>query len=81
MQCDRCTGEALTKAGRTAAVVSSGLELSAASGSPRGRRRPSAATAFPDEIIALAVRCFLRFRLLAAGLDEFGKLVSADGPA
>ena len=71
MQCDRCAGEMFTKAGRDRLgrqlwrCQACGRRLTARSASAfRGYR-------FPDEIIALAVRWYLRFRLSYADVAEW----------
>jgi len=63
MQCQRCAGGAFTKAGRDR----SGRQLYCCGDCGR-RQTPRSASAFrgyrfPDDIIALAVRWYLRFRL------------------
>jgi hypothetical protein len=63
MQCQRCAGAALTKAGRDR----SGRQLYCC-GTCRRRQTPHSAAAFggyrcPDDIIAPVVRWYLRFRL------------------
>jgi len=70
MQCDRCGGEQFTKAGRDRQARqlyrcgACGRRLTARSRSAfRGYR-------FPDDIIALAVRWYLRYRLPYADLAE-----------
>ena len=70
MRCDRCGGERLTRAG----LDRSGRQLHRCAAC--GRRlttRSAAATCgyrFPDEVVALAVRWYLRFRLSYADLAE-----------
>ena len=70
MQCDRCTGEQFTKAGRDRQgrqlyrCAACGRRMTVRSRSAfRGYR-------FPDEVIALAVRWYLRFRLSYADVVE-----------
>ncbi len=70
MQCERCGGEQFTKAGRDRQARQlyrcrvCGRRLTARSISAfRGYR-------FPDDVIALAVRWYLRFRLPYADLAE-----------
>ena len=73
MQCDRCASETFTKAGRDRLgrqlwrCQACGRRLTARSASAFSGYR------FPDEVIALAVRWYLRFRLSSAdvGLDPF----------
>ena len=71
MQCDRCAGEAFTKAGRDRLgrqlwrCQVCGRRLTARSASAFSGYR------FPDEIIALAVRWYLRFRLSYADVAEW----------
>src|SRR5919201_4623072 len=71
MQCDRCVGEAFTKAGRDRLgrqlwrCQTCGRRLTARSASAFSGYR------FPDEVIALAVRWYLRFRLSYADLAEW----------
>src|SRR5919199_6758665 len=71
MQCDRCAGEAFTKAGRDRLgrqlwrCQVCGRRLAARSGSAFSGYR------FPDEIIALAVRWYLRFRLSYVDLADW----------
>ena len=70
MQCDRCRGEQFTKAGRDRQgrqlyrCQACGRRITARSGSTFSGYR------FPDEIIALAVRWYLRFRLPYADVAE-----------
>ncbi len=70
MQCDRCGGEDFTKAGqdRQARQLyrcrACGRRLTARSSSAFSGYR------FPDDIIALAVRWYLRFRLPYADISE-----------
>ena len=71
MRCDRCAGETFTKAGRDRfgrqlwRCQSCGRRLTARSASAFSGYR------FPDEVIALAVRWYLRFRLSYADLAEW----------
>src|ERR671932_2353367 len=71
MQCDRCASEAFTKAGRDRfgrqlwRCQSCGRRLTARSASAFSGYR------FPDEVIALAVRWYRRFRLSYADLAEW----------
>lgn len=71
MQCDRCSGETFTRAGRDRsgrqlwACRQCGRRLTARSASAFSGYR------FPDEVIALAVRWSLRFRLSAADVAEW----------
>ena len=71
MQCDRCAGEAFTKAGRDRLgrqlwrCQVCGRRLTARSASAFSGYR------FPDEIIALAVRWYLRFRLSYVDLADW----------
>jgi len=71
MQCDRCAGETFTKAGRDR----SGRQLWARSQCGRRLTARSASAfsgyRFPDEVIALAVRWYLRFRLSYVELTEW----------
>ncbi len=88
MQCDRCTSEHVTKAGRDR----QGRQLYRCKGCrrrgcPLGAGRSSSAFRgyrFPDEVIAFAVRWYLRYRLsyadVAEGLAERGVTVAAQGP-
>ena len=70
MQCDRCGGEEFTKAGRDRHTRqlyrcrTCGRRLTARSSSAFSGYR------FPDDVIALAVRWYLRFRLPYADLAE-----------
>jgi transposase-like protein len=71
MRCTRCAGEQFTKAGRDRhgrqlqRCAACGRRTTARSGSPfRGYR-------FPDELIALAVRWYLRFRFSYAEVAEW----------
>src|ERR687893_2667904 len=71
MQCDCCGGEEFTKAGRDRQrrqlfrCRACGRRITARSGSAfRGYR-------FPDDIIALAVRWYLRYRLSYADVVEW----------
>ena len=63
MRCERCAGERFTKAGRDRArrqlyrCTGCGRRLSARTGSAFSGYR------FPDDVIALAVRWYLRYRL------------------
>jgi transposase-like protein len=63
MQCDRCAGETFTKAGRDRL----GRQLWRCRACARRLTTRSASAfsgyRFPDEILALAVRWYLRFRL------------------
>ncbi len=71
MQCDRCAGEQFTKAGRDR----QGRQLYRCSSC--GRRMSSRTTSafsgyrFPDHVIALAVRWYLRYRLSYADVSEW----------
>jgi transposase, IS6 family len=79
MRCDRCAGERLVRAGRDRA----GRQVwrCAACGRRRTERSGSAFSGyrFPDEVIALAVRWYLRYRLsyceVAEWLAERGVVV------
>jgi transposase-like protein len=70
MQCDRCGGEEFTKAGRDRQA----RQLYRCAGC--GRRLTTRSTStfrgyhFPDDVIALAVRWYLRYRLPYADLAE-----------
>ena len=70
MQCDRCGGEEFTKAGRDRQACqlyrcgTCGRRLTARSSSAFSGYR------FPDDVMALAVRWYLRFRLPYADLAE-----------
>jgi transposase-like protein len=70
MRCDRCAGERFTKAGRDRAR----RQLYRCSGcSRRVTARSTSAFRgyrFPDEVIALAVRWYIRFRLSYAEVAE-----------
>lgn len=70
MQCDRCSGEDFTKAGRDRQARQ--LYRCGTCGRRRTARSSSAFSGyrFPDDIIALAVRWYLRFRLPYADLTE-----------
>ena len=70
MQCDRCGGEEFTKAGRDRRVQQ--LYRCRACGGRITERSSSACSGyrFPDDVIALAVRWSLRFRLSYADLAE-----------
>src|SRR5215212_10793434 len=63
MRCERCTGGGFTKAGRDRArrqlyrCTECGRRLTARTGSAFSGYR------FPDDVIALAVRWYLRYRL------------------
>ena len=63
MRCDRCAGERFTKAGRDRfgrqlhRCAGCGRRLTARTGSASSGYR------FPEEVIALAVRWYLRYRL------------------
>jgi transposase-like protein len=71
MQCDRCAGETFTRAGRDRsgrqlwACRQCGRRLTARSASAFSGYR------FPDEVIALAVRWYLRFRLSYVDVAEW----------
>ncbi len=71
MQCDRCAGETFTKGGRDRGgrqlwrCQACGRRLTARSASAFSGYR------FPDEIIALAVRWYLRYRLSYADVAEW----------
>lgn len=71
MQCERCGGEQFTKAGRDRQgrqlyrCRTCGRRLTTRSGSAFSGYR------FPDEIIALAVRWYLRYRLSYADVGEW----------
>ena len=71
MQCDRCASEAFTKAGRDR--LGRQLWRCQACGRRLTTRSPSAFSGyrFPDEVIALAVRWYLRFRLSYADVAEW----------
>jgi transposase-like protein len=71
MQCDRCAGETCTKAGRDR--LGRQLWRCQACGRRLTTRSASAFSGyrFPDEIIALAVRWYLRFRLSYADVAEW----------
>ncbi len=70
MRCDRCAGERFTKAGRDRArrqlyrCTGCGRRLTARTGSAFSGYR------FLDEVIALAVRWYLRYRLSYAEVAE-----------
>src|SRR3712207_1826855 len=70
MRCDRCAGERFTKAGRDRArrqlyrCTGCGRRRSARTGSAFSGYR------FPEEVIALAVRWYLRYRLSYAEVAE-----------
>src|SRR5215211_8049258 len=70
MRCDRCAGERFTKAGRDRArrqlyrCIGCGRRVTARTGSAFSGYR------FPDEVIALAVRWYLRYRLSYADVAE-----------
>jgi transposase, IS6 family len=71
MQCDRCAGETFSRAGRDRLdrqlwrCQACGRRLTARSASAFSGYR------FPDEVIALAVRWYLRFRLSYADVAEW----------
>src|SRR5918998_1698259 len=71
MQCDRCAGEHFTKAGRDR----QGRQLYRCQGCGRRLTMRSGLAfngyRFPDEVIALAVRCSLRYRLSYADVVEW----------
>ena len=71
MRCDRCAGEEFTKAGRDRA----GRQLYRCSGCGRRVTARSASafsgSRFPDDVIALAVRWYLRYRLSYAEVAEW----------
>ena len=71
MRCDRCTGDGFMKAGRDR----SGRQLYRCTGCGRQvtTRTGSAFSGyrFPDEVIALAVRWYLRYRLSYAEVAEW----------
>jgi transposase-like protein len=71
MQCDRCTGEQFTKAGRDR----QGRQLYRCTGCGRRMtvrsRSAFSGYRFPDEVIALAVRWYLRYRLSYADVAEW----------
>ena len=75
MQCDRCLGEPFTKAGRDRKVRqlyrcrACGRRLTTRSGSAFALREPG--DCFPDEVIALAVRWYLCYRLRYAEVAEW----------
>src|ERR687884_476492 len=71
MQCDQCAGETFTKAGRD--CLGRQLWRRQACGRRLTARSASAFSGyrFPDEIIALAVRWYLRFRLSYVDLTEW----------
>ena len=70
MQCQRCAGEQFVKAGRDR--VGRQMYQCAACNRPQTNRSASAFRGyrFPDDIIALAVRWYLRFRLPYADIAE-----------
>src|SRR3954454_3176382 len=70
MQCDRCGGEEFTKAGRDRQARQ--LYRCGACGRRMTERSQSAFCGyrFPDDIIALAVRWYLRYRLPYADVAE-----------
>src|SRR3712207_2144016 len=71
MQCERCAGERFTKAGRDRAgrqfhrCTGCGRRVTARTGSAFSGYR------FPDEVIALAVRWYLRYCLSYADVAEW----------
>jgi transposase-like protein len=71
MQCDQCAGETFTKAGRDRhdrqlwRCRACGRRLTTRSASALSGYR------FPDDIIALAVRWYLRFRLSYVDVAEW----------
>ncbi len=71
MQCDRCQGDQFAKAGRDRKrrqlyrCRACGRRITTRSGSACSGYR------FPDEVIALAVRWYLRFRLSDADVAEW----------
>ena len=71
MQCDRCAGDQFTRAGRDRKArqlyrcQACGRRLTTRSGSAFSGYR------FPDEVIALAVRWYLRYRLSYADVVEW----------
>ncbi len=71
MQCDRCAGERFTNAGRDRAR----RQLYRCSGCGRRVTARSASAfsgyRFPDEVIALAVRWYVRYRLSYADVAEW----------
>src|ERR671929_1909629 len=70
MQCDRCAGEAFTKAGRDRLGRQLWRCRICAHRLTVRSRSAFSGYRFPDEIIALAVRWYLRFRLPYADLAE-----------
>jgi transposase-like protein len=71
MSCPRCNSEAVTKDGRTQL---GGQRFRCSHGGRRFSGRSSSAfsgRAFPDDIIALAVRWYLRYRLSYAEVSEW----------
>ena len=78
MRCDRCAGERFTKAGRDRArrqlyrCTGCGRRLTARTGSAFSGYR------FPDDVIALAVRWYLRYRL---SYVEVAELLAEPGVA
>ena len=70
MRCDRCAGERFTRAGRDRArrqlyrCMGCGRRVTARTGSAFSGYR------FPDDVLALAVRWYLRFRLSYADVAE-----------
>jgi len=71
MRCDRCAGETFTKAGRDRRGRQ--LHTCAECGRRLTTRSASAFSGyrFPDEVIALSVRWYLRFRLSYADVAEW----------
>ena len=71
MRCEQCAGERFTKAGRDrcgrqlSRCTGCGRRLTARTGSAFGGNR------FPQEVIALAVRRYLRYRLSDAVVAEW----------
>ena len=68
MQCDRCGSEQFTKAGRDRQARQ--LYRCCACGRRLAARSAFSGYRFPDDVIALAVRWYLRFRLPYADLAE-----------
>ena len=70
MRCDRCAGDGFTKAGRDrfgrqlSRCTGCGRRVTARTGSAFSGYR------FPDDVIALAVRWYLRYRLSYADVAE-----------
>ena len=75
MQCDRCKGEQFNKAGRDRQgrqryrCCACGRRLTTRSGSALTQRVPG--YRFPNEVIALAVRWYVRYRVSYADVAEW----------